>query len=201
MLARPRILEAARALFIEQGLDVSLDSIATAAGTTRQTLYNHFASKATLLAEVFETFKTGLQDPIVDAESSERPLENLLHSLACAVQAHFYDAQVLRMQRLLILAQVQMPELLAEMQLRRNSSVRKLLAAALEQRHLRGEIVVEYPDDAAKAFLGAVVGPMFPGVLHGGELPDADELARLRHEVCRTFLLAWKAADGVTPAP
>lgn len=191
MLARPRILEAARTLFIQQGLDVSLDTIATAAGTTRQTLYNHFASKAALLAEVFEGFKMGMEDPVDEAESAERPLENVLQALASAVQAHFYDAQVLRLQRLLIVAQLQMPELLSEIQLRRTSTVRKRLAAALEQRHRRGEICVEYPDAAARAFLGAVVGPMFPGVLHGGELPDTQELACLRDEACRTFLKAW----------
>ena len=55
--ARPNIILAAREQFLEHGLDVSLDKIAIKAGTTRQTLYNHFPTKTALLIEIFENFK------------------------------------------------------------------------------------------------------------------------------------------------
>lgn len=42
MKARPRILQAACDLFLEQGLDVSLDTIVATAGISRPTLYSHF---------------------------------------------------------------------------------------------------------------------------------------------------------------
>src|SRR5215213_6744120 len=60
-LARPRLLRAARELLLEHGLEVSLEQIALHAGLTRQSLYNHFSSKADLLMQVFEALNEELQ--------------------------------------------------------------------------------------------------------------------------------------------
>lgn len=49
-----RILEAARRLFAERGLDVTLDDVAEAAGVGVGTVYRRFANKQELIAEVFE---------------------------------------------------------------------------------------------------------------------------------------------------
>src|SRR5437763_4699380 len=49
---RRRLLEAAQALFREQGLDVSVAEIAEAAGLGRGTLFRNFASKEDLIAAV-----------------------------------------------------------------------------------------------------------------------------------------------------
>jgi AcrR family transcriptional regulator len=52
---RRRILDTAYALFRRKGFTrVSMDDIASAAGLTKRTLYYHFESKDTLLAEVLE---------------------------------------------------------------------------------------------------------------------------------------------------
>ncbi|KNE87313.1 hypothetical protein PSTG_19305, partial [Puccinia striiformis f. sp. tritici PST-78] len=64
MKAKPRILAAASELFLTQGLDISLDVIATEAGTTRQTLYNHFPGKDALVLETFNYMKDMMQPPI-----------------------------------------------------------------------------------------------------------------------------------------
>ncbi len=194
MRVRPQILSAARELFLEQGLDVTLDAIATRAGTTRQTLYNHFANKTTLLIEVFEGFKSDLETPFSSAAAETMPIEDLLAQVGQAVQAHFYDADVLRLLRLLIVGMVQMPNVLPELEQRRTGSVRRLLTAALVRERARGVIQVEHAEDAAKAFLGAVMGPMFPLALLGGSVPSAEELQRLNLEACHTFLCAWRPA-------
>ncbi|MGF1659140.1 MAG: TetR/AcrR family transcriptional regulator [Rubrimonas sp.] len=50
---RQRILNGAYALFYRQGFErTGVDAVAVAAGVTKRTLYNHFASKDDLLAEV-----------------------------------------------------------------------------------------------------------------------------------------------------
>ncbi|MEV6804019.1 helix-turn-helix domain-containing protein [Streptomyces sp. NPDC051129] len=51
---RDRILEAARALFSADGLDVPMREIARRAGVGPATLYRHFPAKRTLIAEAFE---------------------------------------------------------------------------------------------------------------------------------------------------
>src|SRR5215207_440755 len=50
---RAAIVEAARAVFAEQGLDVPLDEIARRAGTGSATLYRRFPTRGELIAAVF----------------------------------------------------------------------------------------------------------------------------------------------------
>ena len=50
---RQAIVEAAREVFAEQGLDASLDEIAKRAGTGNATLYRRFPTRADLVAAVF----------------------------------------------------------------------------------------------------------------------------------------------------
>src|SRR5436190_22382276 len=53
---RERILQAARELFYRGGIGaVSVDAIATAAGTNKMTLYRHFSSKDELVAAYLKT--------------------------------------------------------------------------------------------------------------------------------------------------
>jgi AcrR family transcriptional regulator len=51
---RERLLEAARRLFADRGLDVPLDEIARAAGVSVGTLYNRFPTRDDLVRAVFE---------------------------------------------------------------------------------------------------------------------------------------------------
>lgn len=189
--ARPLILAAARELFISQGLDVSLDAVAAAAGTTRQTLYNHFASKSALLLEVFAQIKEELEQPLFETDIASLPLPTLLLQIATAIHGHFYTAPLIALHRLLVTALVQMPDLREQLEQRRPGRVLELLADTLARGDAEGSLHVPDPASAARAFMGAVMGPMYPSVLLGRALPTSDELQRLRTDACRTFLLAW----------
>jgi AcrR family transcriptional regulator len=50
---RERLVEAARAVFAERGLDVALDEVARRAGVSIGTLYNRFPTRADLVRAVF----------------------------------------------------------------------------------------------------------------------------------------------------
>src|SRR4051794_8967376 len=50
---RQAIVDAARAVFAEQGLDASLDEIAKKAGTGNATLYRRFPTRSDLVVAVF----------------------------------------------------------------------------------------------------------------------------------------------------
>ena len=68
---REAIVEAARAVFAEQGLDAPLDEIAKRAGTGNATLYRRFPTRSALVAAVFadrmadhvEAVEAGLAQP------------------------------------------------------------------------------------------------------------------------------------------
>ena len=88
MKARPRILQTARALFVQHGLDVSLDTIAAEAGTTRPTLYSHFpGGKDALLLETFAFLNDAMQPPLQQLlQDSQQDLPALLRGFARVVQ-------------------------------------------------------------------------------------------------------------------
>ncbi|WP_375037846.1 TetR/AcrR family transcriptional regulator [Acinetobacter sp. RW6] len=190
---RPTIVAAARALFLEHGLEVRLEMIATKAGTNRQTLYNHFPTKTALLIEVFEHLKTEMVMPFIEQyELKNKRLDQLLLEIGQAVQNHFYNLDVIRLQRLLIIALVEMPEILPKIQQRAQGNIKRSLSQILETANNTGLIKIEDPDEATKAFLGAVMGYAYPATLIGGNVPTQQELQQLNEEVCRTFLKAWQ---------
>ncbi|MBK5648491.1 MAG: TetR/AcrR family transcriptional regulator [Acinetobacter sp.] len=191
--ARPNIILAAREQFLEHGLDVSLDKIAIKAGTTRQTLYNHFPTKTALLIEIFENFKAEMETPFDEKNNLNEimMLEQLLIQIGQTVQNHFYNTNVIRLQRLIIIALVEMPEILEQVQQRTYGSIKKSMINILETANNAGIIKISNSEAAAKAFLGAVMGYAYPATLLGGAVPTSEELQQLNEEACRTFLSAW----------
>ena len=115
MKARPRILQTARELFLQHGLDVSLDTIAAEAGTTRPTLYSHFpGGKDALLLETFAFLNDTMQPPLRQLlQERQQDFPALLHGFANVVQQHFYAPENIHFQRLLIQVLVQKPERLS----------------------------------------------------------------------------------------
>ena len=190
---RPTIIAAARELFLEHGLEVRLEAIATKAGTNRQTLYNHFPTKTALLIEVFDHLKAEMEAPFLEYHvDSNKRLDQRLFDIGHAVQTHFYNIDAIRLQRLLIIALVEMKEILPTIQNRTQGNIKRSLSHILETAHNAGLIQVEHPDEAAKAFLGAVMGYSYPATMLGGALPTPQELKKLNQEVCSMFLKAWQ---------
>ncbi|MCG8284088.1 TetR/AcrR family transcriptional regulator [Acinetobacter seifertii] len=190
---RPTLIAAARELFLEQGLEVRLEAIATKAGTNRQTLYNHFPTKTALLIEVFDHLKAEMEAPFIEHHvDSNKGLDQRLFDIGHAVQTHFYNVDAIRLQRLMIIALVEMKEILPKIQNRTQGNIKRSLSHILETAHNAGLIQVEHPDEAAKAFLGAVMGYSYPATMLGGALPTPQELKKLNQEVCSMFLKAWQ---------
>ncbi|WP_230938634.1 TetR/AcrR family transcriptional regulator, partial [Xanthomonas translucens] len=192
-LARPRLLRAARELLLEHGLEVSLEQIALHAGLTRQSLYNHFSSKADLLMQVFEVLNEELQaqlENIGDAASQDLP--RTLQQIALTVQTHLYAPSSLRLHRLLVQASAQMPDLLQSMHQRRTGRLRQRLSDLLQRLDARGDVSVASPMLAASAFIGAAIGYAYPGAMLNGQAPDRDSQQALAAEVVATFLAAWR---------
>ncbi|WNH46505.1 MULTISPECIES: TetR/AcrR family transcriptional regulator [Xanthomonas] len=192
-LARPRLLAAARTLLLEHGLDVSLEQIASQAGLTRQSLYNHFSSKAELLMQVFEALGEELQTRLENIGSATaQDLPATLRQIAVTVPAHLYAPDALRLHRLLVQASAQMPDLLQSLHQRRAGRLRERLCALLQTLHARGDVQVDAPFLAATAFIGATFGYAYPSAMLNGQAPDAVAQQALADEVVATFLAAWR---------
>lgn len=194
MKARPRILQAACDLFLEQGLDVSLDTIVTAAGISRPTLYSHFpGGKDALLIETFSFLNDRMQPPLHQMMTDNADdLPALLRGFAKVVQAHFYAPAHIHFQRLLIQVLVQKPELYATLKQRPTGRVLQALAEILTQYQAQGRVQLDNPQLQATAFLGAIMGYPFPGALIDQQPLDSDMLEQLAHSAVTSFLIAWR---------
>lgn len=94
-LTRQRLLDAAGRLFAEQGLAVSLDDVAAAAGLTKGAVYSNFPSKEALLLELIKDRTESAQDSqaafsaLIDQSV---PLPQRLAGLSRAFDAGMADA-------------------------------------------------------------------------------------------------------------
>ncbi|MCX4097048.1 TetR/AcrR family transcriptional regulator [Nocardia sp. alder85J] len=85
-----RILTAARQLFAERGLDVTLDDVAEAAGVGVGTVYRRYANKQELIAEVFERHVTAMAEAAESAHAHPDPWAGLVELLEYACR-HIAD--------------------------------------------------------------------------------------------------------------
>ncbi|HCB1500992.1 TPA: TetR/AcrR family transcriptional regulator [Klebsiella michiganensis] len=194
MKARPRILQTARELFLQHGLDVSLDTIAAEAGTSRPTLYSHFpGGKDALLLETFEFLNDKMQPPLRQLlQESQQDLPALLRGFAKVVQQHFYTPENIHFQRLLIQVLVQKPELYLTLEQRPSGRVLQALSEILTQKRDQGLLNMSDPNLQATAFLGAVMGYLLPGALIAQKAVESEKLDQLAECAISVFLSAWK---------
>ncbi|MFJ3671337.1 TetR/AcrR family transcriptional regulator [Streptomyces sp. NPDC090106] len=94
---RARILEAARAVFGEQGLDAPVREVARQAGVGPATLYRHFPTKQALIAETFAEQRRACRTAVQDALADPDPWRGfrVLIEQICELHAHsrgFADA-------------------------------------------------------------------------------------------------------------
>lgn len=194
MKARPRILQTARELFLQHGLDVSLDTIAAEAGTSRPTLYSHFpGGKDALLLETFEFLNDKMQPPLRQLlQESQQDLPALLRGFAKVVQQHFYTPENIHFQRLLIQVLVQKPELYLTLEQRPSGRVLQALSEILTQKRDQGLLNISDPNLQATAFLGAIMGYLLPGALIAQKAVESEKLDQLAECAISVFLSAWE---------
>lgn len=105
---RARLVEAAAEAFLEVGYNVSMDAIAARAGVAKQTLYNHFASKSAMFAEVIrrdaERMMTALGDDGGD-------LHTRLVRFATAFRTLVLGQRCIALHRTLIAESMRFPEM------------------------------------------------------------------------------------------
>ncbi len=152
---RERLLLAARALFLEQGYDASVDAIICRAGVARQTFYNHFKSKENIFAEVVLGCFLDVLAPL-----NEHPndLRQSLVSFAGIYRERVLNPEGIAAYRILASQAPRFPELVREVYaLGAGQMIERLagfLRKAMEQRHIRNAD----PVFAAELLMAMLVG-------------------------------------------
>lgn len=157
-LKHAAILSAARQLFLLQGYDnTSMDAVASAAGVSKLTIYNHFSDKESLFYATIEA--TCPEDSLpAPCPCHELSLEELLTGLGC----HFFHLinrpEAIGLYRLMISKSRTRPELSARLYQNISTQVIQQLAATMESLHGHGKLNITDPLRAAEHFFSLIRG-------------------------------------------
>jgi AcrR family transcriptional regulator len=88
---RKRLLDAARTLFAERGLDVSMDDIAHAAGVGVGTVYRRFRSRDEIIDALFDERLEEMQARARAAEEDPDPWQALVEFFTASLRAQAQD--------------------------------------------------------------------------------------------------------------
>lgn len=186
---RDRLLRsAAHRIFLRDGYTAArMDDVAQAAGMSKRTLYQHYASKALL-------FEAVMQDSLcpigIDPAAEDEPnLATALRAMLVSVARHLFEPQQLAIFRLIIAEVRRAPELADAFHRagpgRGASSIERRLAAEIESGRLR----LTDARQAARMLFGAAIGAAHMFLLLGLNGPPTEaEIERLASDAVETFL-------------
>lgn len=188
------VLDATRKMLSKYGSAVSLELVAAEAGLTRQTLYNRFGSKQTLLRAAFDDLRQQIHTRLDDAPWNSTP-EILLPVIARIVADSFLDLAMAKLLRAMIQAVEDIPEIGTSLRSDRTGQVLQKLTEYLQAKTEAGEFHVADAETQAMLFLGSISGFLFPRLLLGTVTPDEEVNQRLIDTSIASFLRMWRSAE------
>lgn len=189
------VRECALELFLEHGYQgTSMDAIASAAGTTKASLYARFSSKDAVFRAVlaWATQRTDwpVQDPPVPNVDD---LEGALTAVARAALRRALDPSMIKLSQVAIAHASQFPEIARQAAGVGVSPRRQLVVDLLRRHAATGAIVADDPELLAEHFLSMVAGA--PGRLASfGVIRDAAEQERHTQTAVQLFLRGLRPA-------
>ena len=193
---RDRILEAAATVFCQDGYTgASIDAVATKAGVSRQTIYNHVGDKDGLFKDVVAalTEKSAAKFILLMEDFPDKP--NDLEAELAAFSGHFLNHMTKdkTSRWLLKLAENESgryPELFTVWREYGSGRKRSLIAAHLSQLALNGYLDLDEPVLAARQFM-ALLTAEWRAEFQLGRFPSDEECAGMAERAVRTFLRAF----------
>jgi len=152
---RERLIEAAREVFMHDGYRASMDAIAARAGVAKQTLYNHFPSKADLFGATACTASANIA--IALEGDAATPRASLL-AFAIKFRERVLGDEGLAMFRALTAEGTRFPEMNQTFFANGPSRTRARLADFLDRAMAAGSLRRDDPVFAAEMLLGMLLG-------------------------------------------
>lgn len=204
---RRAIIDAARALFLQQGYaGTSMDDVAALAGVSKQTIYKHFVDKQQLFTDLITADIAQVEastDPLVESMPDSQDLERDLREFARRHLATVMQPHLLRMRRVVIGEADRFPELARAWY--ESGPVRscEMFARWFQALDRRGLLRVDDPLLAAQHFNWLILSiPLNKAMACPLDEPifTERELERYADEGVRVFLAAYGAPpDSAAP--
>jgi TetR/AcrR family transcriptional repressor of mexJK operon len=156
---RQAILDAAQVLFLHSGYEgTSMDTIASAAGVSKLTLYSHFSDKEGLYVAAIKAACEAQLPPLMFDQTADTPISTVLQRIGLAFNSLINSPQSLALHRLLLSMSAQDTKLA---QLFYDAGPQRLLDG-MEQLLRRAdhnrELRIEHPRTAAEHFFCLIKG-------------------------------------------
>ena len=201
--SRAAVIDAARTLFLGQGYGgTTMEQIATLAGLTKRTVYNHYGDKDALFTQVVadvlayaEAFARELHEEFTVGVTAAN-LRATLHDLGRRLALGIVRPEVVALRRLLIGEARTFPALGAQYFDRAPGQVLDALASGFA--HLARRRLLRVPDArrAAAQFAYLVAGEPLDRAMLVGAVPSEDEVIACARDGIETFLARYGAGGG-----
>lgn len=186
------ILDAAVEVFAERGFAAPMEEIARRAGVSKQTIYNHYGSKAELAAALSRRRVDEIAAPLETPEAAEHPEHALAAFARVLLEAIAHPRGVILM-RLAIQGAVEMPDLARAMYEGGARASRARLASFLEAEAAAGRLAIDDPAEAAEFFGGMVIGSFqTAGLLGVPRLLSPEQIDHIARAAAYRFMRAYQ---------
>lgn len=151
---RAQILSGARTMFMEHGFaSTSVEKIAKAAGVSKGTIYNYFASKEVLFVALI-TGECGGETQIPSADALlAAPIENVLTQFGCQCLGGLLQEDQQRLFRIVLAEVMQFPQLGQLIESTGPALSMNVLAEYLDRLNQLGQLNIPQPKLAAEQFM------------------------------------------------
>ena len=184
------ILEAASEVLAERGLSAPIEEIARRAGVSKQTVYNHYGSKAELVRALVARRVESITAPLRTPGAEEHPEEALAAYARTLLRV--VTAKTSNLMRVTIQSAGEMPDLAQAVFEAGPRHSRAQVAAFLELETRAGRMAVDDPLQAAEFFAGMVLGQQQTrALLRIGEPLTEDEIDRTARAAAARFMRAY----------
>ena len=191
--SRRRLIEAATEVFMAEGYRASVERIAAKAGVAKQTLYNHFAGKDDLFAEMVRQARDAI---LVSLDGDETDVRESLLRFGALFRAKALGDGIAHYRTLIAEAQ-RFPELAKSFYDNGPAQTARRLAEFLDRAMAHGRLRRDDPGFAADMLLGMLTGIERTHRLCGEPpLPPAAEAQRIAR-IINCFLLAFAPERNV----
>lgn len=168
-----------------------MSAIARHAGVSKQTVYNHYGSKAELMRALMQRRVESITASLREPGAVDNPTE-ALEAYARSVLETMITTKSYSMMRVIILGSGEMPDIAQEVFEAGPQNARRQLAAFLETETRLGRMKVEDFDQAAEFFSGMVMGhSQLRALLRLPSEKSQEQFGRLAREAAERFMRAY----------
>ncbi|RAK67266.1 TetR/AcrR family transcriptional regulator [Phenylobacterium kunshanense] len=185
------ILDAAVEVLAERGVTAPMEDIARRACVSKQTIYNHYGSKADLMRAVTARRVHEITASLEAPDAAEHPAEALA-DFARGMLGSILTPRSAAFMRMAMLGALEMPEVAAAIYEAGPRSTRRRLAEFLALETGAGRLACPDAQEAAEFFAGMVLGSYQTAALLGVERNlDAPAIERIATEAAARFMRAY----------